>query len=87
MTQLFSRVIGTAMILAALWFVMGAAYGLMPMVWAHALNLSRDEWPHLDRYGAWIDISIWVVWGLTFAGAVWTIGVLFRRTNSRSKPD
>jgi len=81
------RVVGTAMILAALWFVTGAAYGLMPVVWANALNLPKEEWVHLGRYGAWIDISIWVVWGLAIACTVWAIRVLFRRTKSMSRPD
>ena len=83
MNRTLIRVFGTAMILAVLWFAMGASIGIVQAV--SKLIIPKDEWLRAYGYGTWIDLSIWALWGLGLAGAIWAIRVLFRRAQPLPK--
>ena len=83
MKQTLIRILGTVVILAALWLAIGASIALVLAV--SKLIIPRDEWMHAYRYGAWIDVSIWIGWGLSLMGTISAIRTLFRRTRSPSE--
>ena len=75
------RTVGIVIILAALWAGMSAVFGLIPFVWSYFTG----ETNHLYKYGTWIDLSGWILWGLLIFLAVWAIRILLRHTQTRSE--
>ena len=78
-----ARIGGIVVIVVALWVAMSAAFGLMPYVWSDLTG----ETNHLYKYGAWIDLSIWGIWGLLVLVAIWAIRILLRRTRTSSESE